>query len=107
MATIKIKNRKETITIGYTLAEDVKRKWFIASQSGKLDQTIDLGEWAGPFRKIDSIDLHNTTESEKVSEMRLAPHIRSKCCTADVWARNDGKFECLTCNKRCELLITK
>ncbi len=107
MASVKIKNRKEIIMLSYDKAKEIKEKWFIASQNGKLDQIVDLGEWCGPFRKIDTLDLHNAPEREKISEMRLAPHIRSKCCTADVWARNDGKFECITCNKRCELLITK
>lgn len=61
MALISIKGRKEPIEISNEIARKIKHRWCgdVNTGAGKADKTdiLDLGEWAGEYGAIRSIEL--------------------------------------------------
>lgn len=103
MALIKIKQKKDPYVVDRMIAEKVKEEWFIAKRNGKLDQVIDIGEWSGPFRKIESVELSNAhVESESADEVLLTESVKSDCCGGRVFGKtNRCEFRCGECSQKC------
>jgi hypothetical protein len=109
MAQIKIKQKKDPYIIDRMIAEEIKEKWMEARKNGKLDQTVDIGEWTGPFRKIESIELSNiSTKKESSGKVLLDTNqYSSSCCKEGVYGRDGNGFECAKCGETCRIIINR
>jgi hypothetical protein len=65
MATIKIRGRKEVITLDDDRAKKLKNRKFGLNQTAKADpqDLVDLGVWAGEYGRIIEIEITGRTET--------------------------------------------
>lgn len=76
MAKIIIKGRKEPIELDNETAKKVKHRWCgdVSTGAGKADPTdiVDLGDWAGEYGSIRSIELDRYVPPPKTKPVQLA-----------------------------------
>lgn len=75
MAKIFIKSRKEPLEIPNEKAKQIKLRWCGDSNTGagkaERDDILDLGEWAGEYGSIRSIELDRFTPPPKTRPVQL------------------------------------
>lgn len=74
MAKVFIKNRKEPLEVDNTTAKRVKSRWCGDPTTGagkaQKDDILDLGEWAGEYGAIRSIELDRYIHPEQTKPVQ-------------------------------------